>query len=116
MIGADRAHDGGCVDTGLRAARVHSADPPLSLEAPICCGHFGEFLCAAKDCVLAWLIVRPLVSGCSTGFFASGWVGVRSVRRSSADCGRMCCRTASSMVFPMAAPTSTGHRCRCCVS
>jgi len=45
--GADRAHDGGCVDTGLCAARVHSADPPLSLDAPICCGHFGEFLCAA---------------------------------------------------------------------
>jgi len=28
--GADRAHDGGCVDTGLCAARVHPAGPPLS--------------------------------------------------------------------------------------
>jgi len=28
--GADRAHDGGCVDTGLVQPGFHSADPPLS--------------------------------------------------------------------------------------
>ena len=27
--GADRVHHGGCVGTGLGAARVHTADPPL---------------------------------------------------------------------------------------